>query len=308
MRTKQQLQKDIRTHRTAVLVVNTKSRKGAALFQDAQRLLQEKGITLSKTYAVKNPEFMDNTITKILETNPDLIIVGSGDGTMAEVVDHLADCDVAVGYLPMGTTNNFARTLGIPLDLQGAVDVITGGKVADIDLGNIDGDYFANACSIGISVHISSTVSHRQKRRLGRLAYIIAGARALIGHRSFDAVLETEKGTYEFKTHQIIIVNGRFHGGTLIADDASVDSKELVIFHLGDHRRWQLLWSMILFGLKRKRTLREGNFVLTKNARLTTKPRRKVELDGEVKATTPIDISIAPNALKIIVPKSFKDD
>ncbi len=308
MRTKQQLQKDIRVHRTAVLVVNTKSRKGALLFRDAQRLLLEKGIKLTKTYAVKNPEYMDNTIAKILATKPDLIIVGSGDGTMAEVVDHLANCDVAVGYLPMGTTNNFARTLGIPLDLPAAVDVVAKARVADIDLGSINGDYFANACSIGISVQISGTVSHRLKRRFGRLAYIIAGVRALIGHRSFEAELTTETGTYKFKTHQIIIVNGRFHGGTLIAEDASVDSKELVIFHLGDHRRWQLLRSLVLFGLKRRRTIHEGNFVVTKKARLVTRPKRRVELDGEVKTATPLDISIAPNALKIIVPETFVDD
>lgn len=308
MRTKQQLEKDIRTHRTAVLVVNTKSRKGGLLFREAQRLLQQKGITLSQTYAVKNPEYMDRTIQKILADKPDLIIVGSGDGTMAEVVDHLAHCDVAVGYLPMGTTNNFARTLGIPLDLESAVDVIVDGKVADIDLGKVGDDYFANACSIGISVDISSTVSHRLKRRVGRLAYMIAGAAALASHRSFEATLTTEQGSRTFKTHQIIIVNGRFHGGTLIAEEASVDSHELVIFYLGDHRRWQLLASIISFGLKRKRTVRAENFVVTRKARLVTKPPRRVELDGEVKATTPIDISIAPNALKIIVPKSFEDD
>jgi diacylglycerol kinase (ATP) len=308
MRTKQELQKDIRKHRTAVLIVNTKSRKGGLLFREAQRMLAEKGITLTKTYAVKNPEFMDVTIKKILRTNPDLIIVGSGDGTMAEVVDHLANCDVAVGYLPMGTTNNFARTLGIPLELEAAVDVIASARVADIDLGTINGDYFANACSIGISVDISRTVSHRLKRRLGRLAYMIAGARALLSHHSFDAELTTEKGTYKFTTHQIIIVNGRFHGGTLIAEDASVDSHELVIFYLGDHRRWQLLRSMVLFTLKRRRTIHEGHFFVTKKARLVTRPKRRVEMDGEVKATTPVDIAIAPNALKIIVPKDFFDD
>lgn len=308
MKTKWQLEQSIRRHKRAVLVVNTKSRKGSMLFGRAKELLRDKGFTLDDAYAITNPESMATVIEKILEDKPDLIIVGSGDGTMAEVVDHLAYHDTAVGYLPLGTTNNFARSLGIPLELEAAVDVIANARLADIDLGNINGDFFANASTVGISVDISRTVSHRMKRRLGRLAYIIAGLRALIGHKAFNVRLETEQGVEEFTTHQIIIVNGRFHGGLLVAEEAHVDSHELVVFHLGDHRRWQLLRSLILYGLKRRRTLKEGNFIVTKNARLTTIPRRQVELDGEVKVTTPLDISIAPNALKIIVPAEFMDD
>ncbi|HSH18118.1 MAG TPA: YegS/Rv2252/BmrU family lipid kinase [Candidatus Saccharimonadales bacterium] len=308
MKSKQQLEQAIRKHKRAVLLVNAKSRKGAALFKTAKALLLEQGITLDAAYAIRDMRLMDATIQKALSHNPELLVVGSGDGTLATVVDHLAYCDTVVAFIPLGTTNNFARTLGIPLTIEGAVDVITHGKVADIDLGKVNDDYFTNVTSLGISVAISSTVSHRLKKRIGRLAYVIAGARALLNHRAFHATVVTEHKAYEFDTHQIIVANGRFHGGTLIAEDASVDSHELVVFHLGDHRRWQLLVTLLKFGFKRRRTLQDGNFIVTKKARIITHPKRRVEIDGEVSLATPIDISIAPNALRMLVPQDFEDD
>jgi hypothetical protein len=63
---------------------------------------------------------------------------------------HLAYRDIALGVLPLGTTNNFARTLGIPLNVAAAVGVPASGKVADVDLGRADGTFFANLVSVGL--------------------------------------------------------------------------------------------------------------------------------------------------------------
>ena len=99
------------------------------------------------------------------------IILGGGDGSISSVVDHLAYASVVFGLLPLGTANSFARTLGIPLDLKGAIDVLVNGKVADVDLAKINEDYFANGSSIGMPAIVGRATPHSLKKWLGRGAY-----------------------------------------------------------------------------------------------------------------------------------------
>src|SRR3546814_2360379 len=79
-----------------------------------------------------------------LSSGAKMVIVGGGDGSVSGSVDSFVDKDCIFALLPLGTANSFARTLGIPLDLPGAVDVIANGRRARIDLGAINNDYFAN--------------------------------------------------------------------------------------------------------------------------------------------------------------------
>ena len=95
------------------------------------------------------------------------IILGGGDGTISSVVDHFAYTRVVFGVLPLGTANSFARTLGIPLDLAGAIDVLVNGKVANIDLGKINEDYFANGSAIGMPAIVGRATPHSLKKWLG---------------------------------------------------------------------------------------------------------------------------------------------
>ena len=95
---------------------------------------------------------------------PDLLIVGGGDGSICEAARRLAYLDMALGILPLGTTNNFARTLGLPLNLAGATDVLAAGKVADVDLGRVGDDFFANLVSAGLSAYVAANVPHQLKR------------------------------------------------------------------------------------------------------------------------------------------------
>src|SRR3546814_15230343 len=97
-----------------------------------------------------------------------MVIVGGGDGSISGAVDSFIGCDCVFALLPLGTANSFARTLGIPVDLDGAIDVIATGRRARIDLGAIDGDYFANVAAIGMPSLIGSTIPNGLKRVLGR--------------------------------------------------------------------------------------------------------------------------------------------
>lgn len=302
-RSPDQLQRSIRRHKQAVLIVNTRSRKGANSYRQARRLLRQGGMTLLASYAVKKPRLINQTITEALSHKPDLLIIGSGDGTISEVVDHLAYKDTALGFIPLGTTNNFARSAGIPLDLPGAIQAILDGNVEPIDLGVVNGhDYFANVASIGLSVELAATVTNRLKKKLGRLAYPVAGLRALFKHQAFEATIRHDTGTNQVRTHQLVIANGRSHAGRSIARDASIDNNRLTVFRLGRPGKWQLIKALAGFSLKQNRSLAEKDYLITSQAEITTKPICAVEIDGEVKTHTPATFAVAAQALYIVTP------
>lgn len=285
--------------RRAALVVNTKSRKGRDLFARARRKLKAAGIEIISAHPVKNPKELRPTIQRVLENDVPMVIVGGGDGTLSGVVDDFVAHDAVFALLPLGTANSFARTLGIPLDLDGAVEVIATGVPRRIDLGMIDGDYFANAASIGMSPLIAETVPHNLKRWLGRLGYMSWAAwvfwrfrpfRLTVGNETLDAV-------------EVRIANGRFHGGAELIEDAAVDSGDIVVQAVIGNARHRLIWSWTASLLKlrwRKQTVREFRGV---ELRVTTEPPLPISIDGEVLARTPITARVAKAVVDVAVPR-----
>jgi diacylglycerol kinase (ATP) len=292
----------IQRHRKAVLVVNPGSRSGDDLVHGAAGMLEARNLTLTGLHVVDGDA--GAAVDAALAGDPDLLILASGDGTLSQVVGRLAHRDTVLGILPTGTTNNFARTLGIPTDLGDALDLLADGVVAEVDLGTLDGEHFANVVALGISVSIAQSVPDGLKRVLGRAAYALEGLRCLLSHRAIEVTVESEQGTATYGTHELIVANGRFHAGTLIAEDVAADDQRLVVFHLGDRRRLALLRSLVLFALHRPRTLHEGNFVRVQRARITASPAQDLEVDGEIRGRTPVELGIDPEALKVLVPRA----
>jgi len=97
-------------------------------------------------------------------------VVGGGDGTLSSAVGAFAYADAALGVLPLGTGNSFAQTLTIPQNLERALDIIAGGKVVDVDLGIVNGAYFSNVATIGLSANVARRTPKGLKRVLGPIA------------------------------------------------------------------------------------------------------------------------------------------
>ena len=333
MRSKGELEAAIREGGRAVLVVNVRSRRGRRLFERARELLAEAGLTFTEVFPVARPETLPGLFEDVLALEPDLVVVGGGDGTVAEAVGHLTHRDTALGVLPLGTTNNFARSLELPLDLPGAVGVLRDGKVADVDVGWVegtgsggDGDraddagegggdasgpaghIFANMVSLGLSVQVAEQVPHELKRFLGRTAYALTAARLLPGHKAFRATVQVGDRTYEMDTHQLNVANGAHHSGQRIARDASPDDRLLVVYRLGDRRRLRLASATARHVLTGQwRSLAEEEFITTDRVRIETDPPMRVDVDGELRGRTPVTVRLLGNALRVVVPRSFVD-
>jgi diacylglycerol kinase (ATP) len=158
MNSKHALEQQIKEERSAVLVVNTHSRRGQRLFFKALDALEQRGIHVTASYPVRHPERLPEVIQEAIARGNKLVVVGGGDGTLSAIVDSFADQEVVLGILPLGTSNSFARSLNIPLSLEGAIEVITQGKVVDVDLGKAGTDYFANTVTIGLTAEIARAI------------------------------------------------------------------------------------------------------------------------------------------------------
>ena len=308
LRGKSEHEAAIRQRRRAALVVNTRSRRGLRLYQAARSHLEAAGFDLLGLFPVHRPGGLAASLAAAVDLRPDLLVAGGGDGTLSLASQHLAYRDIALGVLPMGTTNNFARTLGIPLDVAGAVSLLTNGKVADVDLGEADGTFFANLVSVGLSGHVAATVPHGLKQLLGRAAYPLTAAARLPAHHPFRATITAGDERRTLATHQLNIANGSFHAGRPITADASADDRLLVAYTLGSGGRLSLVAAIVRHALAgARRSHAEPTFLATSELWLHTDPPLPLDIDGEVHGRTPVRIMLAGNALRVMVAPGFPD-
>ena len=288
--------------RDAALIVNVHSRKGEALFEQAREKLEAAGVRLIAAHAVRDPERLQETVREAVGSGAPMVIVGGGDGSLSGTVDELVGKDCVFGVLPLGTANSFARTLGIPLDLDGAVQVIAQGRRRRIDLGMIDHDYFVNAASLGLSPMIGKTVPHKLKRYLGRIGYLIWAVKCSVGFRAFRLTIDDGQAERRMWSTEVRILNGSYHGGVELSDRADVDSGEIVVQAVVGRSHARLAWDWYAKFFKLRDRDAQTEEFRGQSFRIETRPRQRISIDGEVVATTPATVKVAAGAIDVAVP------
>jgi len=286
----------------AVLVVNAHSRKGQALFRDAVDKLAEAGVVLTSAHALRDPRLLVPTVKEAVRSGAPMVIVGGGDGSLSYTVDEVVDRDCVFALLPLGTANSFARTLGIPLDLDGAIATIANGQRRRIDLGMINEDYFANCAAMGLSPMIGEGVPHNLKRYLGRAGYLIWAVWCLIRFHAFRLTVRGEGIDETFWATEVRIANGGHHGGVELIESAEVDSGQIIVQAVVGRRASSLIWDWFAKYFKlpaRNRTTREFHGT---ELTVETRPRQRISIDGEVLAKTPVVARVAQCAIEVVVP------
>ena len=294
--------------RSAAVVVNTGSRRGAAAYAEAVERLTAEGVPVRSATAVSRGADIADVVARAVAEGHDLVVVGGGDGTIACAADVVAGTEVTLGVLPLGTANDFARTLQLPSDVADACAALAHVQVVDVDLVRVDGRAYLNVASAGLSVGVIEALTPGLKRRLGPLAYPVATLRAYRRHRPFAARLEFPAGDHETleldDLLQVAVGNGRHYGGgnavspTAGIDDHLLDVYAIVRGRLRDH-------------VSIARLLKDGSFVhhdrvhhvTTRALRLVTDPELPVNLDGEIAARSPATFTVERNALHVVVPR-----
>ncbi|MDJ0579554.1 lipid kinase [Crocosphaera sp.] len=287
----------------ALLLVNRHSRKGQRNFAQAVDVLNNLGFELI-VVPIKSSQHLPELIQKH-GRKVDLVIVGGGDGTLNGVVDSLMDMNLPLGILPLGTANDLARTLKIPLSIPQACQVIAEGQLKYIDLGWVNGKHFFNVASLGLSVNITEKLSKGAKRRWGVLAYAFTALQVISQTRSFHAHIMINGESIKVKTIQIAVGNGRFYGGGMaVAEDATIDDQRLDLYSLELQSWWQLfplLWRLPQGqhgNLPWVRTL-DGEHI-----EVRTRKTQEINTDGEIITATPAIFRVIPQSLGVFVPRN----
>ncbi len=287
--------------RSAAMIVNARSRSGQDQFKQTCAAMQGMPFEVD-AHAVEDPDQLVPTLKKALERKPDLVVLGGGDGTISSLVDHLLGHDVILGVLPFGTANSFCRTLGIPLDIPGAVDVLRTGAPRRIDLGMIDGDYFANCAAIGLSPQIAQTVPHGVKRWFGRAGYLAWATLQFAKFEPFELIVGEGAAAQRMTATEVRISNGRFHGGTELVEEARLDSGEIIVQVVAGKGKRSLVrnWAASFLRLDSRRV--DTVTFHGQSLRITTIPPLPISIDGEVLAKTPVHANIAAGIIEVMAP------
>ena len=288
--------------RQAILVVNAMSRRGADAFGEARDKLVAAGVDLIEAHAVDRPEAMGETVRSAIGKAP-MVIVGGGDGSLSESIDDFVGTDTIFALLPLGTANSFARTMGIPLDLDGATKVIANGRPLAIDLGKINDDYFLNNAAMGLAPVVAETVPHGLKRKLGRLGYLVWAGWSAASFRAFRLKVEKEGMVHRLWATEVRIANGRFHGGVELIEKADVESGEIIVQAVRGRSLFRLAYNYASKLFKRSSGAEVREFH-GRELKISTRPPMRVSIDGELGPETPFTASVAVAAVTIAAPRA----
>lgn len=240
-----------------------------------------------------------------VEQHTSVVIVAGGDGTINEVIQELAGSETALGVLPTGTVNVWAREMGIPLDIAKAREVLVHGQARRVDLGLINDRYFLLMVGIGFDGEVTQAVERKPLKRLGVLGYVLAALWFGTGYLGFPLTISTD-GAEPVRTRalQVIIGNTQLYAGafkfTWLArcDDGLLDL--CVVYKRGPLGRLIVLFD---FALRREHRRLWVRYNTCKTITIETREPVAIQVDGDPAGYTPATLTVIPGALNVIVPQ-----
>ena len=163
----------------------------------------------------------------------DIIVVSGGDGTLNEVIDGLLSegLKTPIGYIPAGSTNDFANSIGLPKTIHECVERIIKGTAGPVDIGSFNGRYFSYVASFGAFTSVTYSVPQNIKNIFGHAAYVMGGITELAKLKSIHAKITLEPGTPEEEVHEGdyvlgAVCNSKSIGGILNLEKLDVDMND----------------------------------------------------------------------------------
>ncbi|MDQ6629989.1 MAG: sphingosine kinase [Pseudomonadota bacterium] len=292
--------------RRIVVIVNAES--GAdhdeALPERLQRLFEGAGAVVRIAMARGGTEIAAAIEAAVAE-RPDIVVAGGGDGTVSGVAAALVDSRIALGVLPLGTLNHFAKDLGVPLELEQAVQSIVRGRPVPVDVGEVNGRIFINNSSLGLYPDIVRD-RERQQRRLGRGKWpaLLWASLAALRRYSFLSVKLSIDGTERLRRTPFVFIgnNGYRMEGFAIGERERLDAGRLSLYFAQKPGRFRLLLLALRALAGRLKQARDFDALLATEIVIESRHRRlRVATDGEVTSMTPpLHYRVRPLSLQVV--------
>jgi diacylglycerol kinase (ATP) len=302
--------------RRAIIIANPAS--GGYLFHasvinEAVAYLQASGwdITLRLTEREGDAQRLAR---EAVEEHLDVVIAAGGDGTINEVIQALAGSETALGVLPIGTVNVWAREVGIPLHGRDACDVLLHGQTRRIDLGQVNGRYFLLMAGIGLDGEVTHAVERKPFKRLGALGYLLIGTILGLGYPAFRVFMQIDGRVVKANAIQVVVGNTQLYGGTIkYTWQAKGDDGSLDICIVRRHSALGRIAIALDLLLHRKDRNGWTRYERCRVMKFRTKSTVAMQLDGDpagyiTPGFPPTTFTVAPLALKVIIPNVIAED
>jgi YegS/Rv2252/BmrU family lipid kinase len=307
-----------------LLVVNPQSQNGSLgrRWPELSKIVRREIGSFEEAFT-KGPKDATDIARKALRDGVELVVAIGGDGTINEVANGFFDDgepvapEAAMGLLPFGTGGDFRKSLLIPKDMAKSAAILARGKVASIDLGNLqfterNGEQgqriFVNITSFGMSGEIDEKVNNASKRLGGRATFMIATLRVSMDFKAKRVRLtfdDQDDKAVESTISTVAVANGRYFGGGMkVAPEAELADGKFDVVALAEMGlRKSLLFSRHIYkgshlGLDSVSS-RRANKV---HAESLDGQEVLLDMDGEVPGALPATFTILPEALRFIVP------
>jgi YegS/Rv2252/BmrU family lipid kinase len=274
-----------------------------------RKVFEEEGADARVTVA-RSGEELSEAVSRAAANDCERVVAGGGDGTINSVASLLVGTGKELGVLPLGTFNHFAKDLGLPLSLEEAARVAAGGRVVEVDVGEVNGRVFVNNSSIGLYPSIVRS-REKQQARLGRskwAAFILAAVSVLRRYPFLNVRLDVDGQTMIRRTPFIFVGNNEYEMESLqIGARRCLDAGHLSLYvtHRTSRLGLFVLALRAIFG--RLRGAKDFDALCAKEIWIETRrPRRlRVATDGEVTVMrTPLHYCVRPRALRVVVPET----
>lgn len=296
-------------YKKAVLFFNNKSGQSdtSRQIEIIKQHFDDRDIPLHIVSLPESLEKIESLIKEKMNQETDLFIAAGGDGTVALVGNPLVGTHIPLGILPIGTGNLLAKELKIPLRIEDALDVITSTDSEQIRLDtiNMNNHHYLLNVSVGVTPKVMANTPSEEKKRLGVFAYLIHFIQQILGLKLEHFDIEYDHQHENYLASEILVTNGRLMGVEPLewSDDIALNDGMLDIFVIRAANLIDILSILVSVFTKTKRKNPVIKSMRFKDyCRIKTQSPLKVQADGDPIGKTPIEISVKPNALSIIVP------
>lgn len=272
--------------------------------------LTEAGMT-TEVCLTERPGHAGELAREAVRNNTEIVVAAGGDGTINEIIQELAGHSTALGVLPLGTVNVWARETHIPLSLPDAARVLLYGARRRVDLGRADNRYFLMMAGVGFDAEVARRVERSLLKRIGLklLDYLTTVGVMGVTHKPERVRVKRDGKGREISALMLIVGNTRLYGGALtftrhaVADDGLLDL--VVVRGGGLIYRLGVLRNALL---RRPRGGPSVRYERARSIRVEADAPLPVQVDGELIGTLPMSFSVAPLALTVIVPRDAPEE
>jgi diacylglycerol kinase family enzyme len=294
-------------HPSVVVIVNASSgsQRGDGFSADLAARFKSAGVVAE--IRLTQPVGIVAEVRRALIAKPTVIVIGGGDGTLNAAAPGLVETETALGILPLGTLNHFAKDLRIPLDLDGAIQTIAGGQTLKVDVGAVNDRFFLNNSSLGL---YPKAVAGRDalQQHLGRNkwpALIWAGLSVFRRYPFLNVRIDINGTELTRRTPFVFIGNNRYEmEGFRIGERARLDDAVLSLYVANRTGRFGLLRLAMRALFKRLKQAKDFDMASATSIEVETRRDQvRVANDGELcYMRAPLCYRILPAALSVVVP------